>query len=218
MNKLNLRTVLGSFAWMAVLLLGSCNAHQQASSTVDEANLERAAEADETQRMAQAALGSQANVLAHGDLAKNGLEQIFTVNRMGAAANLSGDKPEQVGTKGILITRAVIIEKKDGKWSEIFRCDERLKNPNGYLGGSPAGRAAGWRLEYDSEAKQGLEMRFTPADFGANQHGTGDADQAERALVVRWNTKVKRYQSLDQSQERYLNEVPTLETPESFLK
>jgi len=80
------------------------------------------------------------------------------------------------------------------------------------------GRAAGWRLIYDADSKQGLEMRFTPADVGANQYGTGDTDRAARALVVRWNIKVKRYQSFDQSQERYLNEVPTLETPESFLK
>ncbi len=30
--------------------------------------------------------------------------------------------------------------------------------------------------------------------------------------------KAKRYQSFDQSHERYLSEVPSLETPQSILK
>ena len=65
----------------------------------------------------------------------------------------------------IFITRAAILEKNNGKWSEVLRCDEHLKNPNGYLGGSPAARGHRLAAGISSRiAKQGLEMKFTPAE------------------------------------------------------
>ena len=168
--------------------------------------------------MAKAALGEQAEVLAHGDLARNGLEQIFAVNRLGQQANAPRGGSGAVSPTPMLITRAAIIELNFGKWTEVLRCDERLKNPKGYLGGSPGARVSGWRLNFDPDTKQGLEMKFTPADADTDRQEPVGGDPPGKALVVRWNTKVKRYQSLDQSHERYLNEIPALETPLSILK
>ena len=107
----------------------------------------------------------------------------------------------------------------DGKWSEILLCDEHLKNPNGYLGGSSAGRASGWRLEYTQDAKEGLEMKFTPAEsFELARTRIKVPSERHPTFDVRWNKNAKRYQSFDQSHERYLSEVPSLETPQSILK
>lgn len=165
--------------------------------------------------MAEAALGKQAEVLAHGDLARNGLEQILAVNRIENAQRGAGSPANPAA---ILIRRAAVLEKSGGKWSEVLRCDERLKNPNGYLAGTPAARVSAWRLEYNLDAAQGLGMKFTPAGSDSDAAGSGPGESQEKTLVVRWNKSAKRYQSLDQSQERYLNEVPTLETPMSILK
>ncbi len=120
----------------------------------------------------------------------------------------------------IFVTRAAILEKNDGKWAQVLLCDEHLKNPNGYLGGSPAARVTGWRLEYSQDAKEGLEMKFTPAErFDAvNVNADQNSESKYPTFDVRWNGSAKRYQSFDQSHERYLSEVPSLETPVTILK
>ena len=159
--------------------------------------------------MAEEALGKDAEILARGDLAKNGSEQLLVVNRAGGTVSSSGGKSKSPFT--ILSTRAAILENTSGKWVEVLLCDEHLKNPNGYLGGSPVARETGWRLEYTNDPKQGLEMKFTPADAIMDE-STG------KTVFVRWNAEAKRYQSLDSSHERFLNESPTLEIPESVLK
>ncbi len=110
-----------------------------------------------------------------------------------------------------------ILQKSNGKWSEVLLGDEHLKNPYGYLGGSPTGRVNGWRLQYAIGTNQGLELNFTPASAGAGNPDSDGDEFAERGIVVRWNAVAKRYQSMDRSHERYLNEVPTLETPQSIL-
>jgi hypothetical protein len=171
--------------------------------------------ADDTQRVAEAALGKQAEVLAHGNLARNGLEQLLVVNRF-AGAPRSSDGSENPAA--IFLTRATILEKSNGPWIEMLRCDEHLKNPNGYLGGSPAARVNGWRLEFKLDTAQGLEMKFTPVNIETGEQESGAGEPAGQTVVVRWNTKVKRYQSLDASHERYLSEAPTLETPHSILR
>jgi len=61
-------------------------------------------------------------------------------------------------------------------------------------------------------------MKFTSADPETDRQPPGDGESPGKSVTVRWNTKVKRYQSLDQSQERYLSEIPTLETPQTTLK
>jgi hypothetical protein len=213
------RPALALFLGMTAFLLVGCNPTQPASPAIDRANSDAAAkEATETQGISEAALGKQAEVMEHGDLARNGLEQILVVNRLANAQRGAGSLGDAATPAAILIRRAAILEKSDGKWTEVLRCDERLKNPNGYLAGSPAARVSGWRLEYNANASEGLEMKFTPADIDADTHGSSSSESPGKAVMVRWNKNAKRYQSLDQSHERYLNEVPTLETPLSILK
>jgi hypothetical protein len=205
----------------AALLITGCNSANPAASPTDVTNSDTSAEASETQRMAEAALGKQAEVLAHGDLARNGLEQILVINR---SANRSGAGATK--TSAILITRAAILQKNSGKWSEVLRCDDYLKNPYGYLGGSTGERVTGWRLEYapatsgemKSDSGQRFELKFTPVSSGEDKREAEASDPAGRTLVVRWNAAAKRYQSMDRSQERFLNEDPTLGTPQSILK
>jgi hypothetical protein len=83
--------------------------------------------------------------------------------------------------------------------------------------GAPAAPVTGWRLEFTPDTDQGLELRFTPAVTGEDSSSSKN-DAGSRTVAIRWNTKAKRYQSLDQSHRGYLGEVPTLETPQSILK
>ncbi len=195
-------------------LMAGCNPGEQTTPPEKAARPTAPAVAPETQQVAEAALGKQAEVVALGDLARNGLEQLLVVNRFEMAAR-AGVGPGN--SSGIFITRAVIVEKSNDKWAEVLRCDEHLKNPSGYLGGSPAAPVTGWRLELTRDTHQGLELRFTPAEAGRERSSnTGEAEN--RTITVRWNTKAKRYQSLDRSHEGYLGEAPTLETPQSILR
>jgi hypothetical protein len=157
---------------------------------------------DEIQKAAETALGSETEVLLYGDLAKNGSRQILAVNRMKGTP--------QVAMPGTVITRGVILENIGGTWKEILRCDEHLENPKGFLGNIPLAPVNGWRVQYEQDNDKGLLLYFTPA---ANPKGA-------RALPVevRWNAKVKRYQSMDRNFENFLYELPALETPESQVR
>jgi hypothetical protein len=212
-----LRTVVGMLSWVLALWLAGCHSAQQVTPTEVTAAPQSADAVDEARGVAEATLGKQAEILARGNLALNGREQLLVVNRFstGTAAGAGSANPSP-----IFITRAAILEKNGEKWSEILLCDEHLKNPDGYLGGSPAGRVTGWRLAYNQDTKEGLEMKFTPAErFDAvNVNSDQNSGQTYPAFDVRWNNSVKRYQSFDQSHERYLSEVPSLETPQSTLK
>jgi len=212
-----LRTAVGMLFWVMLFGLAGCHLAQQPAPAEVTATPQRADEADEARGVVEASLGKQAEILAHGNLALNGREQVLAVNRLstGAAAGAGGSN-----ASSILVTRAVVLEKNGGKWSEVLLCDEHLKNPNGYLGGSPAARVTGWQLEYKQDAKEGLEMKFTPAERFDTVQGNADqsSEQNYPMFDVRWNKSAKRYQSFDQSHERYLSEVPSLETPQSILK
>jgi hypothetical protein len=157
---------------------------------------------DDIQKAAETALGSDTEVLVYGDLAKNGSRQILAVNRMKGTP--------QVAMPGTVITRGVVLENIGGTWKEILRCDEHLENPKGFLGNIPLAPVNGWRLQYEQDNDKGLLLYFTPA---ANPKGA-------RALPVevRWNAKVKRYQSMDRNFENFLYELPALETPESQVR
>src|SRR6266566_2603484 len=196
---------------VAFLLVG-CKSAQQTTPAEASAPPVASAAVPESQQVAEAVLGKEAEIVVRGDLARNGSEQLLVVNRFEKAARGSVE-PENPSP--IFVTRAVIVQKDDGKWEEELRCDEHLKNPRGYLGGSPAFRVTGWRLELKPDTSQGLELRFTPAGPGEDRFL--DAAEAGRTIAVRWNTKAKRYQSLDQSHRGYLGEVPALETPQSIL-
>lgn len=154
------------------------------------------------QAAAEAALGSETDVLAYGDLAKNGKTELLAVNQLKVT-------PEGVAP-GTLVTRAAVAEKDEGTWKEIFMCDEHLKNPKGYLGGIPLAPVNSWRLQYEKDPTKGLVMYFTPL-----ARPTGGYVQV---IGVRWNPKVERYQSLDRTFESFLGEVETLETPQSQIR
>ncbi|HEV2205073.1 MAG TPA: hypothetical protein VGR36_00950 [Candidatus Acidoferrales bacterium] len=151
-------------------------------------NIQKAAEND---------LGSESDVIVWGDLAMNGKTQALVVNRLKVMP--------KTATPGLLVSRASVIENDDGKWKEIFRCDEHLENPKGYLGRQPIAEVGTWRLQYEQDPKKGLQMYFTPL----NQPAGGYI----QTLGVRWNPEVKRYETMDQSYEHFLTEQPTLEIP-----
>jgi len=153
------------------------------------------------QAAADASLGTDTDVLAFGDLAKNGRKQVLAVNRV------KGN--QQSAAAGTLVSRVTVIEFDNGAWKEIFRCDEHLKNAEGYMGGTPLSPVNGWRLQYEQNDQKGLQMYFTPIAKPAGGY--------IQTIGVRWNPQVKRYQSLDRTYEHFLGEVPTLETPESQL-
>jgi predicted small secreted protein len=201
MTMRKLRATVGTMLCVVAFTLAGCHTAQPTGDGKAGADV-----MEEARQVAETSLGKQAEILVVGNLAANGREQLLAVNRISkeVAANARGGNPAPV-----FITRAAILEKDGGKWSEILRCDEHLKNPNGYLGGSSAARFSGWRLEYSQDAKEGFEMKFTPAE---------SAGQASAGFDVRWNKNTKRYQSFDQSHERYLNEIPVLETPQSILR
>jgi hypothetical protein len=211
-----LRTILGTLCCITGLTITGCHSAPQQAGVEVKVDFKRADEAEEARRAAEASLGKEAEILAHGDLAQNGREQVLVVNRFSTAtAGAGGTKPT-----AIFVTRAAILEKYAGKWSQVLLCDEHLKNPNGYLGGSPTTRVSGWRLEFDLDAKEGLTMKFTPAERFDAENGNANQNSAPEhpSFEVRWNKNAKRYQSFDQSHERYLSEVPSLETPQSILK
>ena len=154
------------------------------------------------QTVAESELGAESDVLAWGDLAKNGNQQILVINRI---------KKTPDGTvPGNLFTRAIIAEKDNGTWKEIFRCDEHLKNQKGFLAGTPLAAVNGWRLQYEQHPDTGLVMYFTPLR-------TPEGGHAE-TIGVKWNPKVMRYQTLDRNFEQFQSEAPSLEPVEVPLR
>ena len=111
---------------------------------------------------------------------------------------------------GTIVTRAVVAENDDGKWQELFRCDEHLKNAKGYLGMTPIEPVAGWRLQFEQDVVTGLTLYLTPVK--------GMEDAHVLPIGIRWNPKTKRYQSLDRSYEQFLSESPSLSNARSQLR
>jgi hypothetical protein len=157
---------------------------------------------EDLQAAAKALLGSESQVLAFGDLAKNGKQQFL-------AANVVPKTPTN-SLPGTIVTRVVVAENDDGKWAEILRCDEHLKNPRGFLGLTPLLPVTGWRLQYEQNADKGLQLYFTPLQ--------GTTDSHVLPIGVRWNSATKRYQSLDRTYEHFLVEAPSLQDARSILR
>ncbi len=158
---------------------------------------------DEIQKVAEASLGSETEVLLYGDLSKTGPQQVLAVNRLKTT-------PEGVAP-GILVNRMVILQNNGGAWKEVLRADEHLENSKGFLGGIPLAPVNGWRLQMDQDdPKKGLVLYFSPIVAPKGGHIV--------PLGVRWNPEVKRYQSLDSTFQQFLIEVPQLETPESQVR
>jgi len=159
---------------------------------------------EDVQAAAQSLLGTETQVLLFGDLAKTGKQQFL-------AANVVPKTPKNNNIVGTIITRAVVGENEDGKWTEIFRCDEHLKNAKGFLGLTPLSPVTGWRIQYEQDPVRGLQLYFTPVASAADPHVL--------PIGVRWNPQAKRYQTVDRTYEHFLNEAPNLGgTPKSTLR
>jgi len=194
------KTALAVNAGVLALALISCGGSNSTPSKANAAPTVPAIPAD-VQSAAEAALGSGTEVLVYGDLAKNGHQEALAINRVNGTP--------QNPIAGTAATRTVLIESDAGQWKELFRCDEYLKNTAGFLGGTPLSPVAGWKVQYEQDAEKGLELYFTPLAKPAGGY--------VQTIGVRWNPKVKRYQSLDRNFEQFLGEVTSLETPQSQL-
>ncbi len=157
---------------------------------------------DEIQAAAKVLLGSDAQVLLVGDLAKNGKRQFL-------AANVVPKTPKN-NIPGTVITRAIVAQDDNGKWTELLRCDEHLKNAKGFLGLTPLDSITGWRLQYEQNAEKGLQLYFTPLKVNGDSHVL--------PVGVRWNPATNRYQSLDSTYEHFLKESTSLENVRSMLR
>jgi hypothetical protein len=158
---------------------------------------------DEYQDAAKTMLGSDSEVLLFGDLAKNGKQEVL-------AANVVPNTPKSV-VAGTVVTRAVIAEKsEDGKWSEVLRADEHLKNQKGFLGLTPLQAVTGWKLQYEQSPEKGLTLYFTPLKSGSSERTL--------PIAVGINPKTNRYQSMDPSYQHFLSEASTLDNPRSTVR
>ena len=157
---------------------------------------------DDVQDAAKHLLGSDAQVLLVGDLAKNGKRQFL-------AANVVPKTPKN-NVPGTVVTRAVVAQDDDGKWTELLRVDEHLKNQKGYLGLTPLDSINGWRLQYEQNPEKGLQLYFTPLKVNGDTHVL--------PIAVRWNPATNRYQSMDASYEHFLKESTSLQNVRSMLR
>lgn len=196
------KNILSMAVCTLVLVTGCGEAPKPTPSSTEPPKAAEPAVPQDYQEAAVTVLGSEAEVLAFGDLAGTGTEQALVINRLPTT-------PKGV-VPGNLLTRGVVVEKDGAKWKEVFRCDEYLKNPNGYMGGTPLFPVTGWRLQYERSAEKGLILYLTPMQMP----GGGSPP----TIGVRWNAKVKRYQSLDRNFEHFLGEVPTLERIPSRIR
>ena len=157
---------------------------------------------EDIQAAAKRLLGSDAQVLLFGDLAKTGKQQFL-------AANVVPKTPKN-NIPGTVVTRAVVAEEDGGKFTELLRCDEHLKNSKGFLAGTPLDSITGWRLQYEQNAEKGLQLYFTPLKVNGDTHVL--------PVGVRWNPATKRYQSLDATYEHFLKESAALQDARSRLR
>lgn len=165
----------------------------------------------EADAVAKKLLGSDAKVLFHGDLAHNKHTQILAVNP------ISPDSGNLLS--GVEFRRAAVLQQNGASWNEVLLCDEYLKNPDGFLRGTPKQAVTGWSLRLGPATKNGgRELRFAPLGEGGE------------TIHVAWNPKVNRYQSFlangitkDSASggkivQGFLEEMPTIDTPTSELR
>jgi hypothetical protein len=202
MKKILLFTTIASIAITIAACGGTSPSAPQPGATASPASSAGPAVPDEIQKAAEQSLGSETDVLLFGDLSKDGQRQVLAVNKVKAL-------PPGVA-RGNAITRAVILEKDGNTWKEVLRCDEHLENPKGFLGGTPLAAVNGWRMQAEQDPEKGLLLYFTPLAAPKGGYAV--------PVEVRWNSKVKRYQSMNRSFQNFLNELPALETPESQVR
>jgi hypothetical protein len=197
--------ILRKLSWSIIflaILVGGCGTEAPNPTTQADTKPAEPVVPEEVDLAAKAMLGSGAQVLLFGDLAKNGKQELL-------AANIVPKTPTN-NLPGTIVTRAVVAENNDGKWAEVFRCDEHLKNQKGFLGLTPLTAVTGWRLQYEMNEQKGLQLYFTPLK--------GTTDTHVLPIAVRFNPDTKRYQSLDRNYEHFLLESPALQSPRSSLR
>jgi hypothetical protein len=195
--------MVASFFALASLLLTGCGDDPAPKPAAEEpAKPAAPAVPEDIQAAAQNLLGKETQVLVFGDLAKTGKQQFL-------AANVVPKTPKN-DIPGTIVTRAVLAEETDGKWSELLRCDEYLKNAKGYLALTPLAAVAGWKVQYDQDPVKGIQLYFTPIKSGADKHVL--------PIGIAWNPATKRYQSLDLTYEHFLMEKSSLDTARSVLR
>jgi hypothetical protein len=177
-------------------------APKSASEPAAQAKPAEPAIPEDIQDAAKHLLGSDAQVLLVGDLAKNGKRQFL-------AANVVPRTPKN-NVPGTVVTRAIVAQDDDGKWTELLRVDEHLKNQKGYLGLTPLDSITGWRLQYEQNPEKGLQLYFTPLKVNGDTHVL--------PVGVRWNPATNRYQSLDATYEHFLKESTSLQNVRSTLR
>jgi len=182
--------------------LGGCGAGVPKPAAQAETKPAEPVVPEEIQLAAKALLGSESQVLAFGDLAKNGKQEFL-------ASNVVPKTPTN-NLPGTIVTRVVVAENTDGKWAEVLRCDEHLKNQKGFLGLTPLVPVTGWRLQYEKNDEKGLQLYFTPLK--------GAIDSHVLPIGVRWNPATKRYQSLERTYEHFLLESPSMQDARSTLR
>lgn len=154
------------------------------------------------QAIADQVLGGGAEVVALGDLARNGTQQMVMVNRVGNSS--------ETADSGVALIRAAVLQQQGTKWSEVLRADEYIKNPKGYLGSAPLVPVTGWRLELKQNPRDhARELCFTPLTR---------MQTPARTIVVGWNDKVGRYQAIDGKKHQFLAEIASVGMPVSELK
>jgi hypothetical protein len=184
------------------IVLGGCGVDAPKPPPQAEAKPAEPAFPEEVQLAAKAFLGSESQVLVFGDLAKNGKQEFLVANVV--------PKTPTNNLPGTIVTRVVIAENTDGKWAEVLRCDEHLKNQKGFLGLTPLVAVTGWRLQYEQSDDKGLQLYFTPLK--------GVTDSHVLPIGIRFNPATKRYQSLDRTYEHFLLESPSLQDLRSTLR
>ena len=184
------------------IFLGGCGADAPKPAPQAETKPAEPAIPEDIQLAAKALLGSESQVLAFGDLAKNGKQEFL-------AADVVPKTPTN-NLPGTIVTRVVVAENTDGKWAEVLRCDEHLKNQKGFMGLTPLVPVTGWRLQYEQNDEKGLQLYFTPLK--------GAIDTHVLPIGVRWNPATKRYQSLDRTYEHFLLESPSVQDARSQLR
>ncbi len=190
-----------SFLSLAIVL-GGCGAEAPKPAAQAETKPAEPAVPEEIQLAASSLLGSESQVLAFGDLAKNRKQEFL-------AANVVPKTPTN-NLPGTIVTRVVVAENTDGKWAEVLRCDEHLKNQKGFLGLTPLVPVTGWRLQFEQNDEKGLQLYFTALK--------GTTDSHVLPIGVRWNPETKRYQSLDRTYEHFLLESPSMQEARSTLR
>ena len=184
------------------IFLGGCGVDAPKPAPPAETKLAEPAVPEDIQLAAKTLLGSESQVLAFGDLAKNGKQEFLVANVV--------PKTPTNNLPGTIVTRVVVAENTDGKWAEVLRCDEHLKNQKGFLGLTPLVPVTGWRLQYEQNAEKGLQLYFTPLK--------GAIDTHVLPIGVRWNPATKRYQSLDRTYQHFLLESPSMQDARSTLR